>query len=354
MPPNLVDELTRDRRWCQGNLMNFRLFLLQGLHPAHRAVFMTGVMAYLSAPLWFLSLALSTALLAVHTLALPQYFVQPFQLFPLWPEWRPERAIALFGTTATLLFLPKILSIALILRDGARAYGGKRRVIASGLAEMLFSALLAPIRMLFHTQFVSGALTGWTVQWKSPPREDAETGWGEALRRHGWQTLLGVAWAAGVYWLNPAFLWWLLPIVGALIVSIPLSVFSSRVSQGRATRRDGYFVIPEELHPPEEILRAGDLVADTPELPGFAAAVTDPGVNALTCAIANAREGQAEVLQRERMGFAERALEGGPDALAARQKLVIINDPALLSRLHAEIMSRPEAARAWREVAAAR
>ncbi|HET9764340.1 MAG TPA: glucans biosynthesis glucosyltransferase MdoH, partial [Casimicrobiaceae bacterium] len=26
MPPNLIDELARDRRWCQGNLMNFRLF----------------------------------------------------------------------------------------------------------------------------------------------------------------------------------------------------------------------------------------------------------------------------------------------------------------------------------------
>ena len=25
MPPNLIDELKRDRRWCQGNLMNFRL-----------------------------------------------------------------------------------------------------------------------------------------------------------------------------------------------------------------------------------------------------------------------------------------------------------------------------------------
>ena len=22
MPPNLIDELKRDRRWCQGNLMN--------------------------------------------------------------------------------------------------------------------------------------------------------------------------------------------------------------------------------------------------------------------------------------------------------------------------------------------
>src|ERR1035437_8265190 len=58
MPPNLVDELKRDRRWCQGNLMNFRLFLMKGLHPAHRAVFMTGVMTYLSAPLWFLFLIL--------------------------------------------------------------------------------------------------------------------------------------------------------------------------------------------------------------------------------------------------------------------------------------------------------
>ena len=68
MPPNLIDELKRDRRWCQGNLMNFRLALMKGLHPAHRVVFMTGVMAYLSAPLWFAFLVLSTALLAVHTL----------------------------------------------------------------------------------------------------------------------------------------------------------------------------------------------------------------------------------------------------------------------------------------------
>ena len=57
MPPNLLDELKRDRRWCQGNLINLRLFFAEGLHPAHRAVFLTGVMAYMSAPLWFLFLA---------------------------------------------------------------------------------------------------------------------------------------------------------------------------------------------------------------------------------------------------------------------------------------------------------
>ncbi|MEG6868084.1 hypothetical protein V2A88_32940, partial [Pseudomonas aeruginosa] len=64
MPQNLLDELKRDRSWCHGNLMNFRLFLVKGMHPVHRVVFLTGVMAYLSAPLWFFFLVLSTALLA--------------------------------------------------------------------------------------------------------------------------------------------------------------------------------------------------------------------------------------------------------------------------------------------------
>src|SRR3546814_8638950 len=80
MPPTLLDELKRDQRWCQGNLQNFKLFFTSGLHPAHRAVFMTGVMAYLSAPLWFLFLALSTALLFVFMKTEPTYFTEPYQL----------------------------------------------------------------------------------------------------------------------------------------------------------------------------------------------------------------------------------------------------------------------------------
>ena len=71
MPPNLLDELKRDRRWCQGNLMNFRLFLAEGMHPVHRAVFITGAMAYVSAPVRFIFLILSTCLLAQHTLVAP-------------------------------------------------------------------------------------------------------------------------------------------------------------------------------------------------------------------------------------------------------------------------------------------
>lgn len=191
LPPNLLDELKRDRRWCHGNLMNFRLFLVKGMHPVHRAVFLTGVMSYLSAPLWFMFLALSTALQVVHALTEPQYFLQPRQLFPVWPQWRPELAIALFASTMVLLFLPKLLSILLIWCKGTKEYGGFIRVTLSLLLEVLFSVLLAPVRMLFHTVFVVSAFLGWEVVWNSPQRDDDSTPWGEAFMRHGSQLLLG-------------------------------------------------------------------------------------------------------------------------------------------------------------------
>src|SRR3989442_7431816 len=93
--------------------------------------------------------------------------------------------------------------------------------------EIALSALLAPIRMLFHTRFVLLAFVGWNLQWQSPRRGDAETTWREALSRHGPHTLLGVLWAGGVYLLNPSFLWWVLAGARALVVAISLSGYTS-------------------------------------------------------------------------------------------------------------------------------
>jgi membrane glycosyltransferase len=352
MPPNLIDELTRDRRWCQGNLMNFRLFMMKGLHIAHRAVFMSGVMAYLSALFWFMFLILSTTLLAVHTLSEPKYFVQPFQLFPLWPEWHPEWAIALFSATALLLFLPKILGVLLLWARGAARYGGRWRLAASMLCEFGLSAMLAPIRMLFHTQFVLAAFSRWATQWKSPPREDSETTWGEAAKRHGWHTLLGVLWASGVYWLNPSFLWWLLPVVGALMVSIPLSVYTSRISLGRRLRKARLFVIPEELRPPEEIRAMMQSVRAAPMPPGFIEAVVDPVINALTCAAGVARFSQTGTVRSGRKQLVRLALQDGPAQLTAPQKIRLLSDPVALSQLHFEVWTSAEAHALWRDAIA--
>ena len=348
MPPNLIDELKRDRRWCQGNLMNARLMLTKGLHPAHRVVFMTGVMAYLSAPLWFLFLVLSTAQLAVHTLVEPTYFTQPYQLFPRWPEWRPEWALSLVAGTALLLFLPKVLSVFMVTVPRVARYGGRAKLVGSVVGEILMSMLLAPVRMLFHTRFVVMALLGRSVQWKSPPREDAQTSWGEAISRHGLHTLFGIAWAAGVWWLNPSFLWWLLPVAGALILSIPVSVYTSRASLGVRLRRAGLFLIPEETQPPPEIAATDRYVAEAAPVPDWVDAVVDPRHNAMMAALAVPRPGLPQRVREERRALVERAVAEGPDALSARDKAVLLADPIALSLLHYRVWTLPRVHPGWR------
>ncbi len=349
MPPALLDELRRDQRWCQGNLQNFRLFLAQGLHPAHRAVFMTGVMAYLSAPLWFLFLVLSTALLAVHTLVDPVYFTEPNQLFPIWPQWRPEWALSLFAATAGLLFLPKFLAVLRLLIHPrlSRLYGGSGRLLDSLIVESLFSALLAPIRMLFHARYVTMAMLGRAVKWQSPPRDDAETPWSEAIRRHGGDTVLGLVWAAGVYWLNPGFLWWLLPIVGSLMISIPLSVWSSRVGLGRRFRQHRVFLIPEESQPPRELRWTRSALRRQPALTqGFMRAAVDPITQAVIGAAGRPRILPARVAAA-RKNLIELAITEGPGALGQIQRNLILSDPDLLGELHDRLWQVPNAAPVW-------
>lgn len=349
MPPNLIDELKRDRRWCQGNLINSRLFLAEGMHASHRAVFATGVMAYLSAPLWFLFLMLSTALIAVHTLAPPEYFTQPRQLFPDWPRWDIGWAIAIATTTATLLFLPKILATMLAWMKGAATFGSGARLAVSTFSEILFSALLAPIRMLFHTEFVITTLLGKQTLWKSPPRDDAETTWREALRRHGWHTLLGLVWAGAVFWLNPSFLWWLLPVVGALMLSIPLSVLSSRVSLGRRLRQARLFLIPEESTPPAELEQTRNAVRAAIESPGFIEAVVVPTTNALVCAAGVVPNERSTAIRDARPLLVTRALRDGPDALNKVEKGALLSDPISMSKLHFDVWTSSGAHAVWRE-----
>jgi len=344
VPPNLIDELSRDRRWCQGNLMNLRLFLMKGLQPAHRAVFITGVMAYLSAPLWLLALILATALVVVQALTLPKYFVQPFQLFPLWPEWRPERAIALLSITFGVLFLPKILASLLVQAQG---FGGRARLALSVMVECVLSALLAPVRMLFHSQFVLASLLGRAVRWRSPARSDARTDWTQALRRHGVHTMIGIAWTGLVWRFDPQFLPWLLPIVGAFMLSVPLSVFTSHAGAGRVLRRLGLFVIPEEVQTPPVLAATRRYLREATPGRGIVAAVVDPLVNAVTSAHGRGRQSR-NVARLDRRALVERALDHGIDTLPKDERAALIADPEALARLHSAL-SRRDAHPSWHQ-----
>ena len=150
-----------------------------------------------------------------------------------------------------------------------------------------------------------------------------------------------------MFWLNPSFLWWMLPVAGALILSIPISVYSSRRSLGRRARNAGLFVIPEELHPPPEIRATIAHVREAPRQPGFVEAVVDPVINALICAAAVVRVRGTAAVRDERASLVRAALEQGPKALNEGQRMRIVNDPIALSQLHAEVWATPDAHPDW-------
>jgi len=353
-PPTLLDELKRDRRWAQGNIQHARLVFARGFVSLHRVVFLNGIMSYVSSLLWLAFLVLSTIEVVWHTLVPPQYFPRTHVLFPVWPVWHPEWAVALFWLTLAILFVPKLIAIVWTVVGGRlRLFGGLGRLLASVVAESLLSSVLAPVRMLFHTVFVVSVLIGRKTQWGPQARGDASTSWREALRHHSGGTLLATVWGAVVYVLSPHYFWWLLPVMAAWFIAIPVSVWMSRVGPGVMARKLGLFLTPEEKRP-VPLLRLYEEACGAPGLPrctatrGFLAAIVDPGVNALHCALLRPSIPAHEGVALSRQQLILTAIKDGPHALDARDQLRLLSDRDSMAALHWRVWSlKGPRARHW-------
>ncbi|RZJ26730.1 MAG: glucans biosynthesis glucosyltransferase MdoH [Haliea sp.] len=244
-PPDLLAELQRDRRWCQGNLQNSRLIAEPGIHPVHRAMFGTGAMSYLSAPLWLCFLTLGTALWLSGSHIMTDWMLVPTELAALW-AW-----------TLSMLFLPRVLGIVAVLVKGEAAdFGGRFALLRSALLETMIALLQAPIRMLAHSLFVLAAITGLKLDWKSPPREAAAVPWRDALLRFAPMSGIIALLALGIAAIDARALVWLLPVGLPLLLAIPMTVLTSRVGVGRTMRARDYLLIPEETRSPPVLDRA--------------------------------------------------------------------------------------------------
>jgi membrane glycosyltransferase len=349
VPPNLLAELQRDRRWCHGNLQNSRLMFEPSLHTVHRSVFVTGVLAYASAPLWLAFLLLSSVLFARHAGDIPVYFIEPYQLFPLWPTANLKLILTLFGLTGVLLLAPKALSLLVtIIRSRAHCFGGFGRLIASAFLEFLHSLLLAPVRMLFHTQFLVAALTGLKLDWKSPPRDDTSTSWAEGWRRHGVHSILAVVWMLAIHASGAPFPWWLSPIILGMLLATPLSVWGSRASVGRRFREHRLLLIPEELEPPAVLLEARRHAARISEQPvTFIDAITNARMQQRVSAANPPRAPFTALKLRARAERIARVLHGGPEGLGVEERLRLIGDSAALDAIREQLESRRSAAGWW-------
>ena len=274
----------------------------------------------------------------------------------------PE-ALSLFVFTMLLLFLPKALSVIVALRDRelTKAFGGSARLVVSALLETLVSALAAPIHMLFNSKFVIFTLLGQGVSWITQRRGPAEddTDWREAILTHAGHTLFGLVWGVSAFILVPSFFWWLSPVLAGLVCSIPLSIFLSKVSFGRAARRLGLFLTPEETQPAYELRRLRQNLAECykqlrPIEPlrddyGLLQAVLDPYFNAVHVSLLRQRRPSAGAREYF-LHLRRRLLADGPGSLTLREKMALLLDAESMIWLHRELWRLPAGALAdwWR------
>ncbi len=250
-PPSLTDVLVRDRRWAQGNLQHSRLIFARGLTMATRLHLLTGILSYCSALLWFLLILVGLALAFQAQTLRPEYFTEP-SLFPQWPVFDSERAVALFVAAMGVVLGPKLLGwLSACLRTRTCfGFAGPFFLTISTLMEILFSALYAPVMMFAQTRIVMSIFAGRAADWTPQRRDGGSIPLPDLIRAHGPDMLCGAALALAAWFINPDLFWWLAPVTAGLILAVPLSAASGTDLPGRVMRALWIWRTPEEGRPP--------------------------------------------------------------------------------------------------------
>jgi membrane glycosyltransferase len=185
----------------------------------------------------------------------PEYFPKGFSLFPTWPAQDPVLAMWVFVATMCLLLLPKLLSLALLWtrRSVRRQFGGALRASAGVFAEIVISALMAPVMMIFQSIAVVEILAGRDAGWQTQRRDDGTVQRRELYRKYGIPTACGVAMAASAYAVSLPLLFWMSPVIVGLLFAVPIGALTAKPGFGKL------FVTPEEGDPPPVLRRANQL-----------------------------------------------------------------------------------------------
>lgn len=338
-PPTIIDFAKRDRRWCQGNMQHGRLLLARFWHPSSRYYFGTGVMAYASSLLWLMFLLVGGLELVRRSITEPVYFSGESP-FPQWPVSVEHEAITLLAVTLVALFLPKLLGLLLLLLspERRRRQGGAVRATASVLLEAVYSAVLAPVMMLFHASFVLSVLFGSAVGWGNQRRGASGTALDEAVRAHALHTVIGAVALLAVWEWAPELFWWTLPVLLGLVISIPFTMLSSSVALGLGARRLGLLLTEEEGAPPPVLARLKELLqrgsaAAADGGSRFARVFYDAGLNALHAGLVRAYGAEPEGDPALRRAIEAKAEMLGPEALDNDERLLLLQDADAVERV---------------------
>jgi membrane glycosyltransferase len=249
-PPSLADLITRDRRWCQGNLQHLRVLRANGLTWISRLHLLRGISSYLTAPLW-LALLVMSALLSMK----PEWGRADWAVpdAALWDDPHPAISVAgIFALSMAFLLAPKFMAFGAMLAspEERRQFGGAGKAFASLLAEIALSALVAPVLMLNQIWALISILFGGDSGWVAQHREEGDTTFETAANEHLGDTAVGAGLAVATWGASTQTFLLMSPVIAGLVGCIPFAALTASCELGALARRAGLLVIPEETAPP--------------------------------------------------------------------------------------------------------
>jgi len=233
-----------------------------------------------------------------------------------------------------------------------KAFGGALRTTLSFVAEHLFSALVAPVLMLFTSLSVTFVLLGREITWGSQRRDAAGIDWAGILRAHTWHTAIGLLVAEVSYRIHPSFFWWMLPVTGGLVLSIPLSALLAHEALGRLLNRIGLFRTPPEAEQPLMVSHMEkNLEVCRSQLPppewlqrhyGVAQVLLDPYINAAHVSLLRAKRKLSYPSTAYFKTLNDRLLTQGPGSLNRREMLAVLRNADSMTEAHDRLWKMPD------------
>ncbi|TGM57131.1 glucans biosynthesis glucosyltransferase MdoH [Leptospira adleri] len=339
-PPNVLEALKRDNRWCQGNLQHFWFLFGGKLRLSSRLQILLGILSYFSSPLWAL-LLISSSLTTIED-------VDFFRLALLPEDWIAFRddlylpvAYALQGYTLLILFLPRIVSFLEVGLFRRKEWSSSFYSWAvSFFLEFFHSVLMAPVYMVQYTRFILLTFLNRKIEW-GPQNRDASSGLDPQALAY---TVLpasfyGLGIGSWMFLTYPILFFWFLPLLAGWVFAYPLALLTSYIP--KENKRISVLNNPPEISERKMLTRLDLLEQNYAESLGSAKdyygifrLFADPSLNGFHLSRLRKRVKETPRRREYLRNLSDRLKEDGPFRFTNQELLRLIWDYDTVSAIH--------------------
>ena len=145
------------------------------------------------------------------------------------PDFPTGLASGLYLTFFAMYLMPKIAGVldVMLTKGGVTSYGGWLRFVPGAALELAFSFLQGAVSTIRTSIFMVGLLFGKSVVWGGQSRDAQGLSWATAAQNLWPQMLFGVIVCGALLVIEPAVLWWSLPLTAGYLLAVPFAVLTA-------------------------------------------------------------------------------------------------------------------------------